>query len=290
MEAAAGCKSVERVRGMRIGVVAPSTPIERRVAEQVTALAAAHHPGLEIVFHPQCFIVHKHFAGVDAVRAQAFLEVANDPGFDALWHGRGGYGSNRIAEALVPELSAAAREKTYIGYSDAGFVLGALYRTGFERLVHAPMPADIKRQGGEAAVLRVLDWFAAGATDGLEPSLGGSAPVAAFNITVFSHMLGTALEPDLSDHVLMLEDVSEHTYRTDRALFHITSSPNVRRVAGIRLGRCTLVPENDPDFGETEEEVARFWCQRAGIDFLGRADIGHDVDNKIVPFGAARGA
>jgi muramoyltetrapeptide carboxypeptidase len=114
--------------------------------------------------------------------------------------------------------------------------------------------------------------------------------VAAFNITVFSHLLGTAIEPDLSGHVLMLEDVSEHTYRTDRALFHITSSPNASRVAGIRLGRCSLVPENDPDFGETEEDIVRFWCQRAGIPFLGSADIGHDAENKIVPFGMARGA
>ena len=35
----------------------------------------------------------------------------------------------------------------------------------------------------------------------------------------------------------------------------------------------------------TEEEVARFWCERAGIAYLGRADIGHDAANKIVPFG-----
>jgi len=269
---------------MRIGVVAPSTPIERQVADRVTALAAEHHPDVEIVFHPQCFVSHKHFAGTDAERAAAFLEIANDPAFDALWHARGGYGSNRIAEAVVERLSAAARRKSYLGYSDAGFVLAALYRAGFERAVHCPMPADIKRDGGEAAVLRVLAWLVGGG-EGLEPGLDGRTPAAAFNITVLSHLLGTAIEPDLAGHVLMLEDVSEHSYRTDRALFHITSSPNVRGVAGIRLGRCSLVPENDPDFGETEEEIARFWCDRAGIPFLGAADIGHDAENKIVPFG-----
>jgi muramoyltetrapeptide carboxypeptidase LdcA involved in peptidoglycan recycling len=35
----------------------------------------------------------------------------------------------------------------------------------------------------------------------------------------------------------------------------------------------------------TEEEVARYWCRRSGIPWLGRADIGHDADNKVVPFG-----
>ena len=98
-------------------------------------------------------------------------------------------------------------------------------------------------------------------------------------------MLGTPLEPDLAGHVLMLEEVSEYSYRTDRAMFHITSNPSVRRVAGIRLGRCSLVPENDPDFGESEEQIVRHWCERAGIAWLGAADIGHDSRNRVVPFG-----
>jgi hypothetical protein len=27
------------------------------------------------------------------------------------------------------------------------------------------------------------------------------------------------------------------------------------------------------------------WCARTGIAYLGRADIGHDAHNKIVPYG-----
>ena len=42
---------------------------------------------------------------------------------------------------------------------------------------------------------------------------------------------------------------------------------------------------NDPDFGENEVQVIERWCKRSGIPYLGRADIGHDIDNKIVPFG-----
>ena len=84
----------------------------------------------------------------------------------------------------------------------------------------------------------------------------------------------------------MLEEVSEYMYRIDRSLFHITSNPQIRRIAGLRLGRCSAIPDNDPDFGMTEDGVARYWCDRAGIPWLGRADIGHDADNKVVPFGA----
>jgi muramoyltetrapeptide carboxypeptidase len=82
--------------------------------------------------------------------------------------------------------------------------------------------------------------------------------------------------------------VGEYLYRLDRALFQITSSANVRSVKGIKLGRVSDVPENDKPFGANEEEIVRYWCAKAGIAYLGRADIGHDVENKVVPFGALK--
>lgn len=269
---------------MRIGVVAPSSPIGAETAERVTALAARLHPEVTLHFHPQCFFSHHHFAGTDQARADALVEAANDPALDAIWFARGGYGSCRIAEDVMTRLDDTARAKIYLGYSDAGYLLGAFYAAGFRKLAHGPMPQDVKRDGGEAAIERALDWLARSAPNTLEPNLGREKN-AAFNIMVFSQLLGTPFQPDLEDHMLMLEEVSEYMYRIDRSMFHISSNPSVRRVAGIRLGRCSDVPENDPDFGETEEQIVRYWCRRSGIAYLGRADIGHDSDNKIVPFG-----
>ena len=272
---------------MRIAIVAPSTPIDRDVADRVTALAGETHPGAELHFHEQCFHSHNHFAGEDRQRLEALVQAANDPSFDAIWFARGGYGSCRIAEAALARFGEAAHAKTWLGYSDAGYLLAGLYANGIGTVAHGPMPQDIKREGGEAAVLRALAWLTGRNPASLEPSLD-HRPAAAFNIMVLSQLLGTPLQPDLAGHVLMLEEVSEYMYRTDRSMFHITGNPAIRRVAGIRLGRCSLVPANDPDFGATEEEVVRFWCERAGIPFLGRADIGHDAANRVVPFGRAR--
>jgi muramoyltetrapeptide carboxypeptidase len=269
---------------MRIAIVAPSTPILADTAEQVRALAAEAAPGVELVFHPQCFLVHNHFAGADRVRAAALVEAANDPGFDAIWFARGGYGSCRIAQEVLAELGPAARDKAWLGYSDAGFLLAGLYKAGFGDVAHGPMPQDIRRAGGEAAVRRALGWLDGRAPESLEPGLG-ECPAAAFNITVLGNLLGTGLEPDLAGHELLLEDVAEHMYRIDRAMFHLTSTPALRKVAGLRLGRVSDVPPNDPDFGESEEVLFLYWCERSGIPWLGRADIGHDIANKVVPFG-----
>ena len=272
---------------MRIAIVAPSTPIGRDVAEALTALAAAVHPEVELAFHPQCFLTHRHFAGEDRERLEALVDVANDPAFDAVWFARGGYGSCRIAEEALARMNDRASAKTWLGYSDAGYLLAGLYRRRIGEIAHGPMPQDIKREGGEAAVLRSLAWLAGRDRASLEPELD-ERPAAAFNIMVLSQLLGTSLQPNLDGHVLLLEEVSEYMYRTDRSLFHITGNPAIRRVAGIKLGRCSLVPDNDPDFGASEEEVVRYWCERSGIPYLGGADIGHDAANRVVPFGSAR--
>jgi muramoyltetrapeptide carboxypeptidase len=271
--------------GMRIAVVAPSCTLNRDAADWVAALAAARGD-CEITFHPQCFLSDGHFAGRDADRLAALREVMADPGVDALWFARGGYGSNRIAEAALADLPDAAQDKLYMGYSDAGFLLAGFHRAGFD-VAHGPMPQDVLREGGEAAVTRALDWLVRRDSSALEPHL--QAPAFAFNLTVLSTLLGTPLEPDLSGADLLIEEVSEHHYRIDRLMFHVTASANVRSAARIRLGRVGDIPVNDPEFGSDERAIVEDWCGRAGIAFGGRADIGHDAANRVVPFGGPRG-
>ena len=268
----------------RIGIVAPAGRFSPEAADRVAGLAALR-PGrpIELVVHPQCFLKDGHFAGSDPAREDALVEVANEPGIDAVWFARGGYGSNRIAERAVVRMGKAALDKPFLGYSDLGFLLAGLVKAGATRAAHGPMCQDVMRDGGEAAILRALDWLVDGAPDTCEPTALEAASQA-FNLTVLSNLLGTPLEPDFTGRVLMIEDLSEHLYRIDRGLFHVTSSPNVRRAAGIRLGRISDVPENDPPFERTPEEIVRHWCEASGVSFLGMADIGHDAANKVVPF------
>ena len=266
---------------MRIAVVAPSCSLKREAAAAVAAMVATRGD-CELMVHPQCFLSDGHFAGSDEARLGALREVMADPHVDAIWFARGGYGSNRIAEAALADLPAAARSKSYLGYSDAGFLLAGLYKAGLD-VAWGPMPQDVAREGGDAAVTRALDWLVRREPAALEAEL--DKPAAAFNLTVLATLLGTILEPDLTGHDLLIEDVGEHHYRIDRTMFHIAASANVRGVARLRLGRVGDIPENDPDFGRDECAIVAEWCARAGINFGGRADIGHDVRNKVVPFG-----
>ena len=64
----------------------------------------------------------------------------------------------------------------------------------------------------------------------------------AFNLTVLSNVLGTPLEPDFTGVDLLIEDVSEHLYATDRTMFHVT-----RRQTSAGL----------PDCGSDGSEISR---------------------------------
>ena len=272
-----------------IAICAPSRCLDPDDAARVQAVAAAF-ADITLHFHPQCFFSEGHFAGTDAQRLAALTECANDPAFDAVWFARGGYGAARIAEQALAQLGPAAHDKSYLGYSDAGTLLGGLYARGIGRPVHAPMPVDVRRAGGDAAIARALGWLAgdlSGEEPGSEEPGLDQHPAAAFNLTTLAMLCGTSLMPDLTGHVVLVEEVAEHDYALDRLFFHVTAQ--LTGIAGLRLGRVSDVPENDIVFGHSAEQIARHWCGQRAIPYLGRADIGHDAANKIVPFGLAGG-
>jgi muramoyltetrapeptide carboxypeptidase len=265
---------------IRIAICAPGTPITAEDAARVEALAEAEFPELQLDFHPQCFADGGHFAGPDDMRLGALLACANSAA-DAVWFAKGGYGSNRIVAQAVEALGGRKSDQQWFGYSDCGYLLAAAHKHGLAAAVHGTMPVDGRREHGDEAVRRALGWFA-GRRDGLESHLD-QRPTVAFNLMTLAMLCGTPFLPDLSGHVVMVEEVSEHLYAIDRLFFHVTG--HLRGIAGLRLGRVSLVPKNDRPFGSEPEAIARDWCGRAGIAYLGRADIGHDADNKIVPFG-----
>src|SRR6478752_10795076 len=103
---------------MKIAVVAPSCTLKPEAAEAVSAIVRTRGDA-ELLIHPQSFLSDGHFAGPDQARLDALREVMSDETVDAVWFARGGYGSNRIAEAACRDVSVTAMRKTYLGYSDA---------------------------------------------------------------------------------------------------------------------------------------------------------------------------
>ena len=89
-----------------IALVCPGGPITQELAENTGKIAAARFGDqAKLHFHPQCFRTAGHFAGSDVERSAAFLDVANDPQYDAVWFARGGYGAGRLDEKIFDQLT-----------------------------------------------------------------------------------------------------------------------------------------------------------------------------------------
>jgi muramoyltetrapeptide carboxypeptidase len=273
-------------RKFTIGIVAPAARVDRSIVEPILDIAKdLYGDEVEIRFHPSSFGGHGHFSADDATRTAAFLDYARSDEIVAMWFGRGGYGSARIAAAALAGLDPRALRKPYLGYSDIATLLSGLYKLGASRVAHGPVAQDVRREGGAEAARRALRWLVERSPDALEAGVSEATRTAAFNLTVLCHLVGTPWEPDLAGHELLIEEVAEQMYRIDRSFCQLAHTEMFRGAAGVRLGRCSEIIPNLPDFALSEEEIARHWSEVAGVPYLGRADIGHDAGNKVVPFG-----
>ena len=227
---------------MKIAVVAPSCTSSATPPTAVEAIVAARGD-CELVVHPQCFLSEGHFAGPDEARLAALREVMADSSIDAVWFARGGYGSNRIAEPRSADLPDAARGKTYMGYSDAGFLLAGLHKAGVE-VAWGPMPQDVLREGGDAAIHRALDWLVRRDPAALEPQLeragDGLQPDGAFEPArdAARARLHRRRSADRGGRRAALSDRPHHV--------PCHGSANVRGCARLRLGRVADILANDP--------------------------------------------
>jgi muramoyltetrapeptide carboxypeptidase len=272
---------------VRVGIVAPGRRLNETSDGAIRALAKASGLPVELVIHPQCAMSYGHFAGPDEARLDAFISMANDPSLDAIWFARGGYGSARLLAGLADKLTDVARSKVYLGYSDMGFLFAALIQQGCRFCAHGPLVGDIDRTNGQSAALRALRFLAGKGGNDLADNVDPVRSNLAFNLTVLRSLLGTPWLPRIEGGaVLSLEDVAEYTYATDRAMFQLANNEWFKsNVQGVCVGRFSLVPDNEVAFHQTSEESVAHWCAQAGVPIVGQADIGHDVDNKIVPFG-----
>jgi len=272
---------------MKIAVMAPANRVDEHALDAVPAIAAEY--GVELVIDPQSWATGggHTWAGPDQLRADTFLKYANDPSFDAIWFARGGYGSNRLFDLIFPHLEEPARHKAYVGYSDMGFLLGALYARRIGRPIHGPMPIDVGRNDNGASVRRTLAWLTRGDKSALEPGIIGTGrPAVAFNLSILDALIGTPWLPDLADHDLLIEEVSEHLYRVDRMMFHVANATQLGNIALIRLGSVTLPPaDGQADFGYSVDQIGLRWATAMHKTYEGRALIGHDATNHVVPFG-----
>ncbi len=274
--------------GARVALVAPAGPVtEERIDE---ALARCAILEVEPLLGRSARVRTAYLAGTDAQRAADLQAALDDPGVDAIWALRGGYGNMRILPRLdfTPLL---ARPKALIGFSDNTALHLALTRAGLVSF-HGPHPEARPTLVTDACFRRVLfDPEPAGelplpeAGPAPEMLVDGVAegPLVGGNLTVVAALCGTPAAMTAEGKIVFLEEVGENGYRVDRMLAQLRLAGALDGAVGLAFGRITEVPEYAND--RPMPEVLAEYAEMIGVPAVRDLPIGHVPDNWTLPLG-----
>lgn len=269
-------------------VIAPSGALRELTAFH-QGIAIWRDRGYQVEFAPGFDDRWGYLAGTDAQRRQQLQFAFSHPQCRGVLCARGGWGGARLLEDWSwPQ----TEPKWLIGFSDITSLLLSLSQQGISG-VHAPLLTTLAAEP-DWSVQRLFNWVEGRSVAPLQGQGWGKGKTTGLllpaNLTVATHLIGTPLQPDLSNGIILaLEDVGEAPYRIDRMLTQWRLSGLLAQVKGIALGRfsqCEPAP-NIPSF--TVEQVLRDRLGDLGIPIVAELPFGHDGANAVLPVGVRAG-
>lgn len=270
-----------------VGITAPSSPV---VTAQLvwSAVDFLYKSGYTVKLGQTTAVRAGYLAGADILRAAEINAFFADETVAAVLCLRGGYGSARLLDYLDYTI-IADNPKLFIGYSDITALHIALFQRSHLATVHGPVAAQLASANDYTQNLfrrgltgrgilklppgRELITLTAGRAFGR--LVGG-------NLAVLASLVGTPYELDGRGCILFIEEIGEAPYRIDRMLNQLWQSGLLRRVSGLVFGDFTACTD---DFGNTADEVIRYYADLSGKPSLAGLTAGHGEYNMFLPFG-----
>ena len=270
--------------GSRVRVIAPSSPFDRTLVLRGMAWLGERY---RVEFDWSIFERDGFLAGSDARRLAELNRALSDPGLGAIVAARGGYGLTRIAH-LADYPGLLRHPKWIVGFSDITALHVETQALGIASL-HGPNAAALGRSDDwtRQRFIRALEEPSAPTVyEGLEVRCPGSASgvLVGGNLTLLFTCQATGRLKLPEGAILVIEDVTEASYRIDRMLSALLVSGALDRIAGVVLGDFTDCPEGPhrvPLRNVLDERLGTL-----GIPVLSGLRFGHARYNEFVQLGA----
>lgn len=272
------------VPGARLSVVAPSSPFEVDAIRDGIAWLEQRY---RVTWSSDLFERRTGFlAGSDEVRLAELQQALDAPDVAAIVLARGGYGLTRIVDRL-DWTEFCRRPRWIVGFSDAT----VLHCEAAARNVASLHAANVAGLGRASAAERNR-WI--GALEAPEAPCAwtdlvswksGSAegPLFGGNLTLLFTLAASRRLQVPEGCLLVLEDVSELSYRVDRMLTALLAGGYLARAAGILLGDFTDCAPGK--HAVPTKEVLRERLDALGVPILAGLPVGHGERNEPLPLG-----
>ncbi len=293
------------VSGMTIGVIAPSSGIRDERLEK--GIAALEEAGYKVVPGDHLYDRHGYLAASDAARGADFTAMFARKDIDAVFSGRGGYGAVRMLDHVDWDV-VAANPKPFVGYSDITTIhLAMERRTG---MVTFYGPVVVTHGFGLSDDARDTFWnvlqnakplgtYPIGPPDlshptdpSVPPQIKSLVPgkasgrLAGGCLSILAAAVGTPEEPDFEGRIVLIEDIGDPCYRSDRQLLQLLRAGLLQKVAGFVIGTVTgwEKQEKEPPV-ITLDDVWRDLIVPLGKPTISGFPFGHEANPMTMPLG-----
>ena len=245
--------------------------------------------GLKVILGESLTSDYYQFAGNDAVRANDFQLMLNNPEIKAIFSARGGYGSSRIIDHI--DFSTFQKSpKWVVGFSDITAVHCHIHTLNIESL-HATMPKLFLQEGGGESLesLRKILFGEPFSYQVLPHEMNRLGMVQGQliggNLALLSHVIGSKSDVNYDNKILFLEDVNEYLYNIDRMMVQLKRSGKLQNLAGLIVGSFSDCQDNQVPFGKTANEIIQEAVSGYNFPVCYNFPVGHEVENWAIPCG-----
>lgn len=274
-------------KGDKVAVLAPCGQIGD-ISKIQPALDYLKSLGLNPILGKHVFDTYRYMAGTDEQRAEDVNCAFADSQIKAIFCVRAAAGGTRILP-FIDYNSARRNPKPVIGFCDnAALQIALRKKSGIVSYNGFVMSYDFKDNkldslindnlqkllNGKTFNIKSGKTFNPGSTDG---------ELICCNLSVLTKMAGTPYFPDLSQKILLIEDVHESIYRIDLMLQQLRQQPCFAELKGIIFGQFTDSKSSDED-GHLDDCFNDF-LQDLNIPALKDFNFGHTVSRHVLPQG-----
>ncbi|OGI22622.1 MAG: hypothetical protein A2287_07995 [Candidatus Melainabacteria bacterium RIFOXYA12_FULL_32_12] len=241
--------------GDTIGIISPAGAVKETKLWQPT-IEYFEKRGYAVKIAPHALNQEAYLAGSDESRLFDLISFFEDPEIKAIICSRGGYGTFRLLQDINYEI-IRNNPKIFVGYSDITALLWSfLEKTGLITF-HGPLAlSDFGTSKinnyTETSFFEVLEGKAEiphiySNPINYECINPGDADgeLLAGNLAIITGLLGTPYFPDMTEKILLLEDIGEPLYKIDRMLMQLKLAGVFDKISGLLFGEFTNIVQSD---------------------------------------------
>ncbi len=229
-----------------------------------------------------------YFAGSDEDRKVDLQLALDDPEVKAVFMGRGGYGMSKIIDDIDFEYFSK-NSKWLVGFSDITVLLNHVNKHFDVATIHGPMAMqfhDAQTYSANKALWNLLkifnhDWegYRCKQVHDLNKWGWGQGVLVGGNLSLLTHMIGTASAIDYQDKILFIEDIGEYLYGVDRHLMQLERMGVFDQINGLIIGQFSNIRDTVRPFGRDLPQIIYQYVKDRAIPVYYDFPAGHDEVN-----------